>query len=90
MTDKITSITGGKRHPEPDYKPNQGVIDILEMALEEARKGMVHSVAVIGLRHDDVAILAGRLSPAGNIFEMIGAIEMVKLDMANSIWEQIE
>ena len=38
MTDKITSITGGKRHPEPDYKPNQDVIDILEMALEEAKK----------------------------------------------------
>ena len=49
----------------------------------------MRSVAVVGLRHDEAAILAGRLSPAGNIFEMIGAIEMVKLDMANSIWEQL-
>lgn len=39
MADNITSITGGKRHPEPDYKPNQDVIDILSMALEEAKKG---------------------------------------------------
>ena len=89
MADNITSITGGKRHPEPDYKPNQDVIDILSMTLEEAKKGHVHSVAVVGLRHDDSAIIAGRLSPAGNAFEMVGAIEFVKLDMANGIMDQI-
>ena len=62
MADNITSITGGKRHPEPDYKPNQDVIDILSMALEEAKKGHVHSVADNGSGNNTTNIIAIRLT----------------------------
>jgi len=89
MTDKIVPINVGKPKADPKHDVNQEVIDALEMTLSEAKKGNVHSVAIAGLRYDGTTIMAGRLSPVANAFEMIGAIEMMKIDMATAVLEQI-
>lgn len=88
MTDKVTCITGGKRH-EPDYKPNQNVIDILQMLIGEAKNGNLHSIAVAGLLTSGKVVRVAELSPIGSAPELLGTIDLVHDQISDHIRKQL-
>ena len=90
MTNKIISIAGGKRQGELAHPADPEIVETLEMVLAEAKAGRIHALAIAGICYDAHIIMYGNVSADTNVFEMIGVIDMLKMNCIDGIAEQLE
>ena len=69
---------------EVEFKPvvKDDVIKLAEQVLEAAKSGRFHALSVVAITNDGFTFTKGT---GGNATQTIGALEILKLDIINSI-----
>lgn len=79
----MTNVVGLPGVVAPSFGPNQVVIDIIRKMLEDAESGMLQSVMAVGFLADGTR-MTGIANTHPSVYEVVGGIEMLKMEYINS------
>lgn len=81
----ITPLRGGTTHTN---EPNKVLIGALKDILADAESGRLQSLCAVGFLADGLR-MSCIVGPHNNVYEVIGSIEMLKLDYINNHTEKL-